>query len=218
MSRTRKFVGIGATLSLLVIGGWWFATRPSIEETPVHELSWRQARTVLLPQFLPRENAEKLPFVRMPFSPDLDIGFVIDRLEKYEFVMQSDQRRWEVKTGILYEQAIENLMERSENLDLSLTDSEIPTGKYITLELADGYSAVRVLLPAIRRRVARELNEPFVAAIPTRDFLIFWPQDFSLHDAFAEQVRKEFETGQRTALTPEIFRLTTESMEVVVEE
>jgi hypothetical protein len=68
----------------------------------------------------------------------------------------------------------------------------------------DGYAAVRIVLPSLRRRIAAKLGSPFYMGVPNRGFLVCWSRDFGKADDFREQVANDFE-GRPHPLSPVVF-------------
>lgn len=181
------------------------------EKTP-----WEQAKERIMPQLIPVENKTLIPLVIKPFLPDVDIGFVIDREERYDFVDPGYLEQWGIDEDTLAEAAMQNLEERSKNLSLEvarLGDSKDPKDTYVIVELADGFSAVRLLSSRVRDAVKRELGDEYIAAIPHRDFLIFWHPSFPLGSQFLQQARKEYEEAKKYKLSPELVLVKREGMQ-----
>ena len=168
---------------------------------------WRSIRDRILPQFMPVEKKTLTDVVSWQFTDEVDIGFVVDADKKYQFVDSTMLQLWGVTVEELYDKALDNLDARSRNIKVEVAQAsdEDETAKYIIVELDDGYAAVRLLSSGVRRAIARELGDEYIAAIPTRDFLIFWHRNFPLFDAFDKQVQIEFSAEEQYALTPALF-------------
>jgi len=170
--------------------------------------AWQEVHSRVFLQFMPVANKEQIDIVAKDFSEELDIGVVIDEPERYVFVKSNDLIVWEITEEQLYEQALQNLEELSKDTNVQLFQSgEEEKGKYILLELPDGYTAIRLLTENVRRLVAKELGNTFFAAVPTRDFLIFWREDFPYGVEFLEQVRVEFAAEEKYPLSPNLFKV-----------
>lgn len=63
-------------------------------------------------------------------------------------------------------------------MDAQRTHARLQGGRspdpFLASEEKDGYDAVRLLLPWVRQEAAKHLGNPFLAAIPNRDFLVMW--------------------------------------------
>ncbi len=179
---------------------------------------WREVRTRVLPQFMPAVNKTLIDVVSRRFSDDIDIGYVVDADTKYQFIDQPLMEQWGVDEAMLYDQALSNLEARSRNINVEVAEptDKNPTSKYVIVELDDGYAAVRLLSSGVRRAIARELGDEFIAAIPTRDFLIFWHKDFPLFDAFGKQVEVEYNAEEKYKLTRSLFFVSRNGIEQMV--
>ena len=168
---------------------------------------WRDVRSRIMPQFMPVANKALIDLVAKPFAEDVDIGFVVDAETKYQFVDHALMEQWGVDEDMLYDQALNNLEARSRNINVEVAEAseDSPNAKYVIVELDDGYAATRSLSGGGRRAIARELGDEYFAAIPTRDFLIFWHKEFPLFDAFAKQVEVEYRAETTYPLTPKLF-------------
>lgn len=170
---------------------------------------WREVRERVLPQFIPAQNKTLIPLVTREFSSTVDIGFVIDGEEKYDFINPAMLASYEITAQKLYDTAMKNLDARSKNISVEVAQASEgdDSAKYVIVELDDGYAAVRMLSAGVRRAIARELGGEYIAAIPTRDFLIFWHKEFPLFEAFQKQVQVEFSAEKNYPLTATLFRV-----------
>lgn len=187
-----------ALVALLIIaGGLLSFSHKTTEE-------WKAIRDIVLPQFVTVDTRDSVDIIRQPFTEDLDVGIVVATDTRYQFVSQEEMDIWKIDERTLFDQAIRNLNARSQdiNVEVAVAGEKDPTAKYVIVELDDGFAAARLLSDGVRRAIARELGDEYVAAIPTRDFLIFWHKDFPLFDAFAKQVELEFEAEEDYPLTP----------------
>lgn len=168
--------------------------------------SWDGVKRHVLPQFVPAKNKEIIPLVWKEFLPDVDIAYVIDRKQSYDFIIKPMLRTWGISEQELEQQAMRNLEKFARGTQIHMTKPErSPDIPYATIETGDGYAAVRILSQDIRGVLAKELGEPFTVAIPVRDFLIAWPKDFPVADDFIEQVQKEYDQEETYRLTPKIL-------------
>ena len=165
---------------------------------------WRGVRDDVLVQLMPSTQKAQINIVNRPFITDVDVGVVVDADSKYQFVSFEMLDEWGIDEDALYEQAMKNLNAISRNIKVEVAQASETdkTAKYIIVELDDGYASARILSEGIRKAIARELGESYIAAIPTRDFLIFWHKDFVLFDAFADQVQEESDAEEEYPLTP----------------
>jgi uncharacterized protein YtpQ (UPF0354 family) len=169
--------------------------------------TWQEVESLVRPQFMPVEYAEQIPLLARPFHSDISIGFVIDREAAYSYLRTEDFERWGISEEALFEKGLANLGAATEGIGIAGGEG------FLGVETKDGYDAARILLPALRGYAAQTLGEPFFAAFPNRDFLIMWsassPAEFQ--DLVRAKVQQDFRE-QPYPLTPEIFRVTVESI------
>jgi uncharacterized protein YtpQ (UPF0354 family) len=125
----------------------------------------------LMPSDYLRHGLDKGGLVRRPLVPGVELAVVVDEKERYGYVREEDLVRWNIDVKVLYESALRNL-DRA-NVDAKLQGGGDPD-KFLAVEEKDGYDATRLLVPWIRQEAAKFLGDPFIAAIPNRDFLIMW--------------------------------------------
>lgn len=175
---------------------------------------WEAVQDSILPQLIPVENKTKVPLVVKPFLPDVDIGFVIDKETTYTFVDPGNLKEWGIDEDTLQETALKNLEKLSKDLNIEVAHAgESKQETYVIVELEDAYSAVRILSDSVRKVVNRELGNEYIAAIPTRDFLIFWHPSFSLGVQFTNQVRTEYDAEETYKLSPELLLVTSKGIQ-----
>ena len=210
----KRSASIGVIAIILVLAGVGITTLSAGRGSP----EWQEVRQKIMPQFMPTQNKDLISVIHNPFADDIDIGYVIDADTKYQFISPEMLTTWDVTQDMVEDQAMRNLEARSRNIDVEVAEAseKDPTAKYVIVELDDGYAAVRLLSPGVRRAIARELGSEYIAAIPTRDFLIFWHTQFPLFDAFAKQVETEYLAEEEYALTPKPFFVGRDGIEQMV--
>lgn len=210
----KKQHSIGVIVIILVMAGFAITTISSGKGTKL----WQEAKPNIMPQFLPTEKMEKLNVISKPFSDDISIGYVVSVDNRYEYIDADTMHIWEVTPEMIEEQAMRNLEAKSSNINVEVAEAsdQDPTAKYVIVELDDGFAATRLLSPGVRRAIARELGDEYIAAIPTRDFLIFWHTQFPLFDAFAKQVQAEYDLEKDYPLTPAPFFVSKDGIEQMV--
>ena len=199
----KKTVIIGSVsvpmLIVLAVGVHMYVqNRPSKE--------WFEMKATVLPQLVQSDHKEQVPIVHQELSPEIDIAFVIDESDSYTFIMEKDLLNWNITEERLLKTALKNLDVLVKDTEISIaTAGEDPKERYAIIETGDGYDAAKLLSNAVRRRIAADLGDVFVAAIPFRDFLVFWSEDFSLEQQFLSQVQQEFDAEETYKLTPNPF-------------
>ncbi|MBT4119557.1 MAG: DUF1444 family protein [Candidatus Peribacter sp.] len=198
--QSTNIVLIGIILAVASSGLIFISARNANE-------GWRNIRDDVVLQLMPATHKENIDVLHRPFISEVDVGVVIDAGTKYQFVNSVMLEEWNIDEDTLYAQASNNLDAISRNIKVEVAQAseEDETAKYVIVELDDGYAAARLLSDGVRKAITRELGESYIAAIPTRDFLIFWHKDFSLFDAFASQVQNEFDQEEDYPLTPTLL-------------
>ena len=213
MTMNRKTIGVATVLIVVVLfGGGFVLMNHDSDEFPT---TWSRAKKRVRPQLVQRTYAEEQKIISAEISDKVDLAYVIAMGDLYQFIKNEELEGWGVAAEQLHKTAIANLEKIAKRDTLELQEGETnPDDRYIIVEPGDGYAAARVLLPKFRARISAALGEPFIAGIPTRDFLVFWKDGFSLHDQFAEQVRKEYETDKEFPLTRELLRFQGDRVEM----
>jgi hypothetical protein len=171
--------------------------------------SWTDARAVVTLQLMPsdylRNFQDKAALVTRPFVPGVELAVVIDEKGRYGYVREEDRARWSVDVKTLFESALKNL-DRA-NVNAKLQGGGDPD-KFLAMEEKDGYDAVRLLVPWIREEAAKFLGDPFIAAMPNRDFVIMWSTKNSarFQDFARTKVEHDF-TKQPYPLTRKTLRV-----------
>lgn len=211
----KRSTNIGVIVVILIVAAAGIMT---VSRSGQGTKEWREVRTRVMPQFMPSENKEKIDILHKDFADDIDIGFVVDAESKYQFISPEMMEEWDVTQQMIEEQAMRNLEARSRNINVEVAQASDAdeTAKYVIVELDDGYAAVRLLSPGVRKAIARELGSEYIAAIPTRDFLIFWHTQFPLFDAFAKQVETEYNAEEKYPLSPYPFFVGRDGIEQMV--
>lgn len=211
--KKKFYIIISTVLALAITGAIVYTIVQKGRGTP----EWIAVRNDIMPQFASTDLKSTTNILTMDFSPTVDIGFVISGESTYRFISQAELDIWKVNMDMVYETAMRNLDKRSRNINVEVAEAaeKDPTAKYVIVELDDGFSAVRLLSSNVRKAIAREVGEQYIAAIPTRDFLIFWHKDFPLFAAFSDQVKKEYLNEVQYPLTPNLFMVNKQGIQPV---
>lgn len=169
-------------------------------------LEWEDARGKLRLQIMRTEHTLRAPVTAFPLAGDVVISIAIDLTHAYAYVSPANLERWKVSEEAAYAQALSNLEEASDGIQIHAAEEP---QRLIAIQTGDGYDAARLLLPAIRKLVVAQLGEPCCAAIPNRDFLIMWsrsnPEQFQT--MVRAQVKQDCES-QPYPLTSTVFVVT----------
>lgn len=172
--------------------------------------TWAAARTRVHLQFMPSSYLKpfegKRVLVTRAFAPEVELAVVLDQPGGYVYVREEDRVRWGIAEKSLYETALKNVDQQHKSIRLQGGGSK--PDLFLASETKDGYDAVRVLVPWIRQEAAKVLGDPFLAAIPNRDFLIMWGAGNSpqFQASARENVRNDFH-AQPYALSPAVLKV-----------
>jgi uncharacterized protein YtpQ (UPF0354 family) len=172
------------------------------QDADLEEISWERASEIVRIQWVPTTYDMAL---QTPFSEHVSIGAVLDLGMSVSYVRPEDLERWQVKEDALFKRAIQNLEMLSLDIELHTQPAGGEgVGYFLAVTEGDSYDAARLLLPGFRKRIADKLGEPFLAAVPNRDFLVCWSTEYSHGAAFAKKVEEDFNT-QPYPLSPKVY-------------
>jgi hypothetical protein len=156
--------------------------------------TWEDVKKLVLPQIMPLEYAQKFSALSFPFGDEVIIGIVVDDEKSYRYATREDAEKWNVPEDEFYQSAIENLKERSSNLEMTFVP---PPNGLAVVNTMDSFDAARILLPNLRRFFAENLGSPFYFGVPNRDFLICWSKqgDEDFQNSIRRQIASDF--GER---------------------
>lgn len=176
---------------------------------------WKEVKASVMPQLMEGNLKRRMPTaVNREVSRDLDLGYVIDREKGYDFIMNYNLRDWNIDEKTLHKTAMKNLEKLVKETEIQAADAaENDTGRYAIIETGDGYDAVRILSPTLQKRMRKYLGNEYIAAVPVRDFLIFWHKGFTLTNEFIDQVENEYAAGDKYKLTPRLFLVTKDGLQ-----
>jgi uncharacterized protein YtpQ (UPF0354 family) len=136
---------------------------------------WAEAQKIVTLQFMSSDYARLFKDARTvvthPFVAGVELAVVLTQKNGYGYVREADRAKWKVEKKVLFETALRNL-------DLQHPNAKLQGGadpnRFLAFEEKDGYDAIRLLVPWVRQEAAKYLGDPFLAAIPNRDFLVMW--------------------------------------------
>jgi hypothetical protein len=136
--------------------------------------AWNAVQNLIMLQLMPIEFISRLPMINFPFGDETAVGVVIDGEKSYQYVTPENLENWGITKEELYQTAIENLMEKSANLEMTFVP---PPNGLIVINTMDSFDAVRILAPQMQDFFADKLGDAFYFGIPNRDFLICWSKE-----------------------------------------
>lgn len=160
--------------------------------TEREQLTWEIARPNVLPQIMPADFLTKLPLVHEEFLDRLVLGFVVDTEQAYSYISEADIERWGVEIDELRSVANENLITRSQGIEVTAIPGDNP---FLMIKTMDGFDAARILSPALRSFFEQNVGRPFYFGVPNRDFLICWSArcDSQFHSQIKGQISNDFD-------------------------
>lgn len=164
--------------------------------------SWDIAKGLLRPQLMPRDYKERYGVISRTFYDNIEIGYVLDHPDTYEYVTEKTLSLWEKSFKEVDEQALQNLATIAENIPIEVSEEN----HTIMFDGTDGYVAVRILLPSVREKFAKYLGETFFVGIPNRDFMVCWGKNVApeIQENLRQQIQIDVET-RPYPLTSRIF-------------
>lgn len=159
------------------------------EEGPFEGLKER-----IMPMILPAQFCDEAydTVVSQPLIDGLRVAYAIDSDRTISYIARKLFDGWKITLDDLHEQAIENLVTRSEEMHANVAQDESGNITLIILSQRDGYDAARILLPTLHERLSEHLGSPFVAAIPHRDILLCFRYDTETVDRLAPQIAEDY--------------------------
>lgn len=166
-----------------------FASKNLIE---IEEKSWEETKSLVLPQLMPVEYSAKFRAAGFPFDDEVNVGFVVDDEKAYRYIIEEDLKNWAVSDLELRQTAIENLSEKSYDLEMTFVP---PPNGLVVINTMDSFDAVRILVPHLQEFIAEKLGNPFYFGVPNRDFLICWSKqnDEDFKASIKRQIATDFE-------------------------
>ena len=169
---------------------------------------FEDVRTKVYPVLVPRGFAPGQKLFTLPFAGDVLEAFVFDGEHHQRYLDEPTFSGWGVDHGTLLAAAAAALAARARAETWSAKRPTDPsaTGRFVALDVSDGYAAARLVVPEVRERLGKELGYPFFVGIPNRDFLVAWSSDYTFADQFANKVREDF-SRRSYPVSPEVFRV-----------
>jgi len=159
------------------------------EDGPFENLKER-----IMPMILPAQFCDEAyeTVVSRPLIEGLRVAYAIDSDRTISYIAKKLFDSWDISIDDLDEQAIDNLVSRSEEMQANVAQDESGNITLIILSQRDGYDSARILLPTLHERLSEHLGSPFVAAIPHRDILLCFRYDKDTVDRLAPQIAEDY--------------------------
>lgn len=130
--------------------------------------------------------------ISVPLVAGLRVAYVVDSDRSMSYIPPATIRRWGVQLDELHEQAIANLVKRSDQLAAHAAADEQGQVNLILFQTMDGYDATRLLLPTLHDRLREHLGSPFLAGVPNRDILLCFRSDPETMPRLRSQIGEDF--------------------------
>lgn len=170
---------------------WMVELLRAAEGAPDMDGSFEELKDRIMPMVVP-EGAPASVSLSQPLVNGLSISYAIDNDRTISYVSPERFDRWKLSLDQLHEQAMTNLVGKSESMSASAAQDEDGKVYLILFQTMDGYDASRVLLPTLHDRLREYLGSPFVAGIPTRDILLCFRNDEDTVGKLRPQIEKDF--------------------------
>jgi len=172
---------------------WMVEIIRASEGTPDRQGTYEDLKERILPMILPEEAGEvHADTLSEPLIDGLRIAYAIDSDRTIAYIPKSQFEEWKVSAEDLHNQALDNLVARSETMVASAAQDDEGKINLILFQTGDGYDASRLLLPTLHERLKEHLGSPFLAAIPTRDLLLCFREDDETVSRVKEQVAEDY--------------------------
>ncbi|MGF1633951.1 MAG: DUF1444 family protein [Phycisphaerae bacterium] len=166
------------------------------EGTPDMDADFEQVRSRVLPMILSRDDDEVRDsrLVSQVILPGVRVGYVIDGDRTIAYLPADTLGKWNMDMDQLHELAVQNLVDRSEQMNAHAAQDETGQVNLILFQALDGFDASRLLLPNLHERLRGYLGSPFAAAVPNRDILLCFRQDPATITGLQAQIQQDYRT------------------------
>jgi hypothetical protein len=149
--------------------------------------------------------------VSQPLVANLRVAYVVDSDRSMSYIPPATLQRWGVEIDEVHEQAIANLVKRSEQLAAHAAADEQGQVNLILFQTMDGYDATRLLLPTLHERLREHLGSPFVAGVPNRDILLCFRNDEDTVSRLRGQIGEDFR-NMPNSITDQLLLVTADGI------
>jgi uncharacterized protein YtpQ (UPF0354 family) len=172
---------------------WMVELLRAAEGTPDREGTFEELKDRIFPLVIVDSSGEAAKVtVTQPLVDDLVIGYAIDADRTISYIPRELFETWNTTIDELHEQALTNLVGRSEAINAHAAEDESGKINLILFQTMDGYDASRILLPMLHDRLREYLGSPFAAGIPNRDILLCFRNDDATVERLTTQIADDF--------------------------
>ena len=132
--------------------------------------------------------------VHQPLVAGLLVAYALDHDRSIAYIPVARFKTWDLSVDELHEQALANLVRRSEAMQWKAAADENGRMMIGLLQTMDGYDASRILLPTLHEALSEHLGSPFAAGIPNRDILLCFRDEPQLVEQIGRQITADYQT------------------------
>ncbi len=154
-------------------------------------------RTIVLPQFFPKEWCHNYGVHGIDFIDLVCLGFVTREEGRYSFILHNQLGELDVAPDELSSMALQNLSALRNGVQIHIGHPPGATVLWITAE--DNFASVRLLLPKVQEEIRSKIGDNYCFTIPSRDVMLIWnhdaPDDLTqkhLHEAREDYENEEY--------------------------
>jgi len=157
---------------------WMVELLRAAEGLPEGAGEYDEVKDRILPMLIAERTTDPDPALwsHSPWLGDLLIAYAVDNDRTIAYIPRKHFETWSITEDQLHEQALNNLIARSEAISANASQDEDGKISLILFQTMDGYDAARILLPTLHERLREHLGSPFAAAIPNRGHSSLLPQ------------------------------------------
>ena len=144
--------------------------------------------------------------VNTPWLADLVICYAVNSRSAFRLINRNDLDRWHTDADSLHVTALDNLIKGD---DPEMACMPAPNGKegFGMFHAKQGAVSSYLLHPELYQRVAAQLGNQLLAAIPAQDVLVVFSDEAAPRQRIQETIRGDYESSVHP-ITERLFRLT----------
>ena len=132
--------------------------------------------------------------ISQPLVEGLNVAYAIDNDRTIAYIPRGRFESWGIALEELHELAIENLLARSESIEIKAAPPDEQGRVHLLIfQTLDGYDASRILLPTLHEQLREHLGSPFAAAIPNRDIMLCFRDETDTVERLAKQIAEDYQ-------------------------
>jgi len=191
------------------VNRWAIEMIRAAEGTPDEEAPFKSVSERVMPIVIAAEADELLSqgLAAQQIVEGLSVSYVIDGDRTIAHILLPQLDKWKIEIEELHEQAMQNLIDTSDELGAQVSTDEAGETGFILFQSEDGYDSSRLLLPELHNKLRSHLGSPFLAAVPTRDLLVCFRDRAATIAGLMPQVQDDYRT-RPNQVTDRVFMIT----------